>query len=174
MNDMALTDAGPRLFDVHSHWGTERGYPLRNEESRALQKMTFASEARYETEDDMAAYFRQNRVRAILDFGFTKVMAIEEASTYHDYAMATQRVYPDVIFGNWLQIDPRTGAAGAREMRRCIDQRAGFIGLCVSAAGMGYPASDPIYEPFYRLCLEARRPVLVLVFSIRFFTICSV
>ncbi|MEJ0071003.1 MAG: hypothetical protein WDO24_22260 [Pseudomonadota bacterium] len=51
-------------------------------------------------------------------------------------------------------------AAGAAELERCIAASPGFISICVSAAGMGYPASDPIYEPFYRVCLAARRPVL--------------
>ena len=39
----------------------------------------------------------------------------------------------------------------------------GFVGVCVSAPGMGYPASDPIYAPFYEASVEVDRPVLVLV-----------
>ena len=27
-----------KIFDVHSHWGTERSYPLRTAEALALQK----------------------------------------------------------------------------------------------------------------------------------------
>ncbi len=152
-----------RLVDLHSHWGTRRGYVLRTEEALAQQRKTWNSEPKYDTEEEMAAYFRANRVRAILDFGFTKSLPLDEVVPLHDYALAVQRQFPDVIHGNWLQIDPRTGARGAAELQRCIDAKAGFVSYCVSAAGMGYPANDPIYGPFYEVALGAQVPVLVLV-----------
>jgi predicted TIM-barrel fold metal-dependent hydrolase len=152
-----------RLLDMHSHWGTRRGYVLQTEEELARQKTTWNSEPSYDTEEEMADYLRRNGVRAILDFGFTKAMPLAQVREYHDYAIETQRRFPDAIFGNWLQIDPRTGAEGAAEMRRCIEASEGFIGCCVSGAGMGFPASDPIYDPFYELSVQTRRPVLVLV-----------
>ncbi|MGE0799437.1 MAG: amidohydrolase family protein [Lautropia sp.] len=152
-----------RILDVHSHWGTRRGYPLRDEASLKLQRHTFASDAQFHSEEEMAAYLRQNNVRTILDFGFTKSMSIDEVRPFHDYAIETQKTYPDAILGNWVQLDPRTGADGARELRRCIEASAGFIGCCVSAAGMGYPASHEIYKPFYDVCAEYERPALVLV-----------
>ncbi len=152
-----------RLFDLHSHWGTRRGYVLQTDEELARQKKTWNSEPRYDSEEEMAEYFRANGVRAILDFGFTKNLPLERVREYHDYAIETQRRFPDAIHGHWLQIDPRTGEAGVAEMRRCIQASGGFIGFCVSGAGMGYAASDEIYDPFYRLSVETRRPVLVLV-----------
>lgn len=155
--------AGIRIFDIHSHWGTERGYPLRDPLSLSLQRHTFASDARFETEAEMAAHFRANGVRTILDFGFTKNLPIAQAREYHDYAIETQKAHPDVIFGNWLQIDPRTGMEGVRELRRCIDASPGFISICVSPPGAGLAADDPAWAPFYNLCMEAKRPVLVLV-----------
>jgi predicted TIM-barrel fold metal-dependent hydrolase len=158
-----LTERRVRLFDLHSHWGTQRGYVLQTAEELARQHHTWGSTPRYDSEEEMAAYFRKNDVRAILDFGFTKHMALDELRPYHDYAIETQQRFADVIFGHWLQIDPRLGRSGADEMRRCIDASDGFIGYCVSAAGMGFPASDAIYDPFYELSQETRRPVLVLV-----------
>lgn len=152
-----------KLFDLHSHWGTRRGYVLRTEEALAQQRRTWNSDPKYVTEDEMAAYFRETGVRAILDFGFTKSLPIEEIRPLHDYAIETRGRHPDVIFGNWLQIDPRTGREGAAEFRRCIEASGGFVGICVSAAGMGFPASDPVYDPFYEVSLEAGLPVLVLV-----------
>jgi len=152
-----------RLFDLHSHWGTKRGYVLQSAEELAQQQRTWGSTPRYDTEEEMAAYFRSQGVRAILDFGFTKHMSLDEIAPFHDYALETQRRFPDAIYGHWLQIDPRLGRAGVAELRRCIDASDGFIGCCISAAGMGYPASDPIYDPFYELSLAAGRPVLVLV-----------
>jgi predicted TIM-barrel fold metal-dependent hydrolase len=151
------------IFDVHSHWGTERGYPLRTKEALALQKKNWNSETHYHTEEEMAAYLRKNNVRTILDFGFTKKLPIEEVIPYHDYAIETQKKYSDCIHGFWAQIDPRTGREGARELKRCIDASNGFVSYCVVGAGMGFPASDSVYAPFYETALEADLPVLVMV-----------
>jgi len=152
-----------KLFDVHSHWGTRRGYVLRTEEQLAQQRQVWNSDPKYATEDEMAAYLRTQGVRTILDFGFTKSLPIAEARAYHDYAIDVQATYPDAIFGNWLQIDPRTGREGVAEFERCAAASRGFIGVCVSAPGMGYAASDPIYDPFYKASIALKRPVLVLV-----------
>jgi predicted TIM-barrel fold metal-dependent hydrolase len=152
-----------RIFDVHSHWGTRRGYPLRGAEALALQKRTWNSEATYDTEEGMAEYFRANGVRTILDFGFTKSLPLAETRSYHDYAIDVQKTYADVIHGLWLQIDPRTGRDGAAELERCIKASSGFVSFCISGPGMGYPASDPVYAPFIEVASAAKRPVLVLV-----------
>ena len=152
-----------KLFDLHSHWGTRKAYVLRTEAELAQQRRTWNSDPKYVSEQEMADYLRSEGVRAILDLGFTKNMSVEEALPYHDYALGVQRDHPDAIFGLWLQIDPRSGNEGAAEFRRCMEASEGFVGVCISAPGMGYPASDPIYDPFYEASLEADRPVLVLV-----------
>ena len=152
-----------RLFDLHSHWGTERGYVLRSADALAQQKKTWNSTPRYDTEGEMATYLRANEVRTILDFGFTKSLPLEEVVPLHDYAIETQSRYSDCIFGSWLQIDPRLGEAGAAELERCIRASDGFVSLCVSASGTGYAASDPIYHRFYEVAQAHGRPVLVLV-----------
>lgn len=151
-----------KIIDVHSHWGTKRGYTLRTDEELAQQKKTWNSEPTYHTEDEMAAYFRASNVRAILDFGFTKFMPLAEAAPIHDYGFETQRAHPNEIIGHWIHLDPATGAAGVRELRRCIDQAPGFLGFAVSGSGSG-PASDPKWFPFYDLCIEAGMPVLIFV-----------
>lgn len=152
-----------KIIDLHSHWGTRRGYLLQTEEELAQQKRTWNSEPRYDTEEEMAAYFRKIGVRTILDLAFTKNLPLEKVREYHDYALQTQRRFPDAIFGNWLQIDPRTGESGAGEFRRCVAANAGFVGICISGSITGYAASDPVYAPFYRASIEEGCPVLVLV-----------
>ena len=151
-----------QIIDIHSHWGTRRGYPLRTAEELAQQKRTWNSEPTYHSEAEMAGYFRASSVRTILDFGFTKFIPLTEARDVHDYGFETQRNHPDVILGHWIHIDPHTGADGVRELRRCIDRAPGFIGFAVSGSGSG-PASDAAWEPFYDLCIEARIPALVFV-----------
>jgi uncharacterized protein len=151
-----------KLIDMHSHWGTRRGYTLRSPEELALQKATWNSEPKYHSEDEMAAYFRSTGVQVVLDFGFTKFIPLSEAREVFDYGFATQRAHPEQILGHWLHIDPHTGADGVRELRRCIDVAPGFLGFCINGSGSG-PATDPAWTPFYALCIEARVPVLVFV-----------
>jgi predicted TIM-barrel fold metal-dependent hydrolase len=150
------------IYDMHSHWGTRRGYTLRSAAELAQQKSTWNSEPRYYTEDEQADYFRQAGVRVILDFGFDKDLPLDEAEELHDYGCATQRAYPDVIIGNWLHIDPGNGPEGVRELRRCRDRTEAFLGLAV-AGGLSPPPSDPAWEPYYRLCVEAGIPALIFV-----------
>ena len=151
-----------KIIDIHSHWGTKRGYPLRTAEELAQQKKTWNSEPKYATEDEMADYFRASGVRAVLDLGYTKFVPLAEAKPVHDYAFATQRAHHDVIIGHWIHIDPHTGAEGVRELRRCIDDAPGFVGFAVSGSGSG-PASDPAWTPFYELCIEAGIAALIFV-----------
>ena len=151
-----------KMIDMHSHWGTKRGYTLRTEAELAQQKKTWNSEPQYATEDEMADYFRRSDVRTVLDFGFTKFVPLSEAKSVHDYGFETQRAHPDVILGHWIHIDPHTGAEGVRELRRCIDSAPGFIGFAVSGSGSG-PASDPAWKPFYELCIETKIPALIFV-----------
>lgn len=151
-----------KLIDIHSHWGTERGYTLRSAAELAQQQHTWNSQPKFHTEDEMAAYFRATGVQTILDFGFTKFIPLAEAREVHDYGFATERAHRDAILGHWIHIDPHTGAEGVRELRRCIDNAPGFIGFAVSGSGSG-PATHPAWGPFYDLCVEAKVPVLIFV-----------
>jgi predicted TIM-barrel fold metal-dependent hydrolase len=114
------------------------------------------------TEAEMADYFRASNVAAILDFGFSKFRPLEEMRALHDYAFATEAAHRDVIIGHWIHVDPGMGEAGVRELRRCIDKRIGFLGFAVSSS-LSPPSSDPAYDPYYKLCIEAGIPVLIFV-----------
>lgn len=151
-----------RLIDMHSHWRTKRGYPLQSEEEVAVQKHTWRSSATYVTEEEMAGDLRKAGVRAILDFGFSKFLPVEEVRELHDYAFWMQRTYPDVVIGNWFHFQPELGQPAVKEFRRCIDDGDGFVGLAASGSG-GVPASDAAYDPFYKLCIEAGVPALIFV-----------
>src|SRR5581483_2712111 len=90
-----------RIIDLHSHWGTRRGYPFQTPEELAQQRRVFRSDPSYVTEDEMAAHFRAAGVRTILDLGVRSV-SIAELRDLHDYALDVQRRFPDVVLGNWL------------------------------------------------------------------------
>jgi hypothetical protein len=153
---------GLKAIDVHSHWSTRRGYPLQTEAELAQQERTWRSTPEYRSEAEMAEDFRRARVRVILDFGYTKYLALDQVSEVHDYGFAVQEAHSDVIIGNWVHFQAELGAPALAEFRRCLDRAAGFVGLAVSGSG-GVPASDPAWEPFYRLCIEAKVPALIFV-----------
>jgi predicted TIM-barrel fold metal-dependent hydrolase len=150
-----------RLIDLHSHWSTRRGYVLQTEEELAQQQGTWHSQPRYRTESEMADDFRAAGVQVILDFGYTKFLPPEKAREINDYGFEVGRMHPDVIIGHWVHLQPELGKPALQEFRRCLD-KGGFVGLAVSGSG-GLPASDPAWEPFYKLCVEANVPALIFV-----------
>jgi predicted TIM-barrel fold metal-dependent hydrolase len=158
-----MSDWPARIFDVHSHWGTRRGYPFQTEEELAQQERVFRSRPRYVTEAEMAEHFRSLRVRTILDLGVRAPHPIEAVRELHDYAFAVQKEHADVIYGNWLHVDPRMGRAAVDELDRCLRRGNGFVGLAVPGAGFNVAANDPSYRPLYDLCIAARAPVLIMV-----------
>lgn len=152
-----------KIFDVHSHWGTRRGYPLQSEAELSKQRQTWNSEPRYHSEEEMADYFRSSGVRTILDFGFTKNLPLDKLKAIHDYGLEVQAKHSDVIHGLWLQINPNLGEAGPREFERVAQACNGFIGYMVSGPGYGTTANDPVFDPYYDLSEAQKRPVLVMV-----------
>ena len=154
-------DKVTKLFDCHSHWGTKRGYLFRTEAELAQQEKIWKTKATFWSEDEMADYFRRNNVRTILDLSFTKFLPIEEIRAHHDYAFDFQRKHPDVVFGHWLQFDPRRALEAIREFDRALRADAGFVGLCVNGQVLGIPPSDPCWDPLYQLAIEAGCPIPV-------------
>ncbi len=151
------------IIDMHSHWGTRRGYALQSAEELAQQEHVWRSSPTYVSEDEMADHFRKANVTPILDLGLRRELTLDAIRELHDYAMATQRAHPGAILGNWFHLDPRLGQDGVRELRRCVDESGGFVGLGIPGAGLNIAASDPRYAPYYKLCIEARVPVLIMV-----------
>jgi len=153
-----------RIFDCHSHWSTRRGYIFQTPEAQASQRRIWGTEPEFQTEDDLAATLRRNNVRAMMDLALTafEPMSIDQIRSFHDYTFEVQRRHSDVIFGHWLSFDPRIGLEGIREYERAVSANAGFIGLgVIGQARHRRPPSDPIWDPFYKLSIDANIPVLI-------------
>jgi uncharacterized protein len=150
-----------QLLDMHSHWATPKGYPLQTAAELEHQETVFRSKPRYRTEEEMAADLRAAGVRAILDFGYTKYAPIEKAREVHDYGFDFEQANRDIVLGHWIHGQPDK-EGGLTEFRRCLDKRGGFVGLGVNGSG-GPPASDPVWYPFYDLCIQANVPALIFV-----------
>ena len=153
------------LIDLHSRWGTERGFRGKwsNPEFIAAMKKFWNWNAEAMTEDEMVAYFRKNDARVILDTGkssfFTKETPVDELIEQHDYGFEFERAHRDVILGHWLHFNPMV-PEHLPEFRRCIDKKIGFLGI---GAGPFPSAGDPAWDPYYRLCAEANLPVMIFV-----------
>ena len=151
-----------RVFDCHSHWGTERGYIFRTPEQRAQQEKIWNTKPAFLSDEEMVAYFKKNNAKVILDLSFTKFLPIEQIRAEHDHAFAVQRQHPDAIFGHWLQFDPRRSLEAVREFDRALAADGGFVGLCVNGQVTGVPASDARWDPLYQLSIECNRPIMIL------------
>ncbi len=151
-----------RIFDVHSHWATPTAHIWRTEAEMARQELIWKTKGRHFTEDEMMNYMRSEQARVILDLSFVKFLPIEQIKHFHDYAFAMQRANPDVIFGHWIQLDPRRGKESLLEFRRALSANAGFVGLAVMGQNM-VPPNDPAWIPFYKLAIESKTPVMILV-----------
>lgn len=151
-----------RVFDCHSHWATKKAHIWRTEAELARQESIWRTKGRHYSEHEMMDYMRQYNVRVILDLAFVKLLPIEEIREYHDYTYKVARENRDVIFGHWLQFDPRRRDESLDEFRRSLDADGGFVGFGISGQGVGVPASDPLWFPFYELAIESNTPVMIM------------
>jgi uncharacterized protein len=153
-----------RLFDCHSHWSTRRGYVFQTDAELKNQERVWGTKATFQTEDEMIATFRKNNVRVMMDLATTVLypMDMDKIREDHDYTFEVQRKNPDAIFGHWLSFDPRLGKKAIKEYERAVAAKAGFIGFgIIGQAAHGHPASDPIWDPFYKTSIDANIPVLI-------------
>lgn len=153
-----------RLFDCHSHWSTRKGYVFQTEEELRNQERIWATKASFQTEDEMVATFRKNNVRVMMDLATTVLypMEMDLIRELHDYTFDVARRNRDVIFGHWLSLDPRLGNEAIKEYERAVAANAGFIGFgIIGQTPNGFPASDPIWDPFYKISIDAQIPVLI-------------
>jgi predicted TIM-barrel fold metal-dependent hydrolase len=152
-----------RYFDCHSHFSTRDGLHHRTPEDLANAERIFKRKRTFQTEEEMAGWFRSRNVRTILDIYKTWGMTDpEEIRRTNDYALKFTRANPDIVYGNWLAINPAMKDFWIAEFQRLNSSNAGFFGFCQSQNSLGYPPSDPVWDPFYKLSIDAGVPVLLM------------
>jgi uncharacterized protein len=152
-----------RYFDCHSHFSTQAGLHHRTQEEYENAQRVFKRKRTFETEEQMAETFRSRNVRTILDIYRTwRMTDLDEIRASNDYAASFARANPDIVYGNWLAINPAMKDFWIAEFRRLNDGKSGFFGFCQSQNSLGFPPSDPVWEPFYKLAIEANVPVLLM------------
>lgn len=159
-----MSTIAPRVFDFHSHWGTEQGWkgsPFDNAEAREGTRSYFKWDMEFVSEEEQAAQFRRANAKVMLDFAYTHKMDVGAVRDQHDYAFDYARKYPDVVLGNWITIDP-TRPGHAKELERCLSDGPGLIGMGLHPFSKAGLTDDPAWETCINLCIEANRPVLML------------
>jgi len=152
-----------RYFDCHSHYSTRLGMHQGSPEELANAERVFKRKRTFETEEEMAAGFRARNVRAIFDiYRGWRSTDEGEIRAQNDYIMSFARENPDVVYGNWLAINPHMKTFWMKEFERLATSGTGFYGFCQSQNPLRLPASDPIWEPFYELSIEAGAPTLLM------------
>lgn len=160
-----MTASAPALLDVHSHWGTERGWrgsPFTTPEARAAVRSYFKWDLDFVSEQEQADRFRRDNVRVMLDLAYTHTMDVGAVREQHDYAFDHARQHPDVVLGNWIGIDP-TRPGHLEEFERCLADGPGLNGLALHPFSAAGTPDQPAWEKCLDLCVEANRPVLMLV-----------
>jgi uncharacterized protein len=155
----------PRLIDFHSHWGTEQGWkgsPFETPEAREAVRDYFKWDMTFVSEEEQAAQFRQANTKVMLDLAYTYKMDVGAMRDQHDYAFDYARKYPDVVLGNWIGIDP-TRPDHVKELERCLSDGPGLVGMGLHPFSAAGTPDQPAWENCLNLCIEANRPVLMLV-----------
>lgn len=152
-----------RYFDCHSHFSTKAGLHHATQEDYENAQRIFKRKREFQTEDEMAQEFRSRNVRTILDIYKTARMSDpDEIRQVNDYAADFARNNRDIVYGNWLAIDPLLKDFWIKEFERLSSGDAGFVGFAMSQNPGGLPPSDPVWDPFYKLSIDAGTPFLIM------------
>ena len=160
-----MNTSPPRLIDFHSHWGTEQGWkgsPYQTPEAREAVRKYFKWDMSFVSEQEQAARLRRANAKVMLDLAYTYTMDVGAVRDQHDYAFDYARNHPDVVLGNWIGIDP-TRPGHVKEFERCLSEGPGLVGLSVHPFSAAGTPDQPGWEECLNMCIEANRPILMLV-----------
>ncbi|MFI5898275.1 amidohydrolase family protein [Actinoplanes sp. NPDC051513] len=146
-------------IDVHTH--AEVGRDGRTSLSSTLLA---ASEAyfkahghRQPTVDEMAAYYRERRMAAVV-FTVDAAFATGHPPIPNEEVAASCAEHPDVLIP-FASIDPHRGRAGVREARRLVEEH-GVRGFKFHPSLQGFSPDDRMAYPLYEAIEELGVPAL--------------
>ena len=151
-----------KIIDVHSHWGTKRGYPLQTPAEREQQKVPGI---RRSITIPKPRWRSISATPACRPFS---ISAFRNSCRWMRPARCTimlSRPKPRIAtsFSGTGSISIRVPARRACANCAAASISASAFSATASQHRLSPPASDPLYVPFYKLCIEARIPVLIFV-----------
>ncbi len=152
---MPLTSANIDAIDVHVHaWEASKteGDPMMEQAGRYFGDVQPPA-----TLDDMATYYRERRMAAV-------VFAVDvkdghDVHASNDEVIAFAERNDDVIIP-FASVDPTRGAPGVAEAQRLI--ATGKVrGFKLHPQIQAFYANDPAIYPFYEVVAAAKLPIIV-------------
>src|SRR4029078_2917114 len=96
-----------RYFDCHSHFSTKAGLHHKTMEEYENAQRIFRRKREFEAEEQMAETLRSRNVRSNIDIYKTWRMDNEDdIRATNDYAADFARKNRDIVYGNWIAINP--------------------------------------------------------------------
>lgn len=145
-------------IDVHTHAETDGcGHYSLPEQLRAGAEQYFGAESGPPTLDEMAAYYRERRMAAVVFTVDAESALGHRRLSNEDIATFAGR-HPDVLipFGS---IDPRKGQAGVREARRLVAEY-GLRGFKFHPSLQEFDPNDRAAYPLYEAIMDLGVPAL--------------
>jgi len=147
-----------RAIDVHVHVEVDAsGHTALPNELMAASAAYFKAEDRTPTIDQIADYYRERRVGAV-------VFTVDAEANLRHHAISNEEVaegaarHSDVLVA-FASIDPAKGIAGARAARRLVESHD-VRGFKFHPSLQGFDPSDPIAYPLYQAIEELGVPAM--------------
>jgi predicted TIM-barrel fold metal-dependent hydrolase len=147
-----------RAIDVHTHAQVSRSGPVdpRTDELLSAAAAYFRAEDRRPTAEDVAAYYRERNMAAVI-FPVDSAAGTGEEPVPNDEILEVAAAHDDVLIP-FVSIDPHRGRAGVREARRLI--AAGARGFKFHPNLQAFFPNDRLAYELYAVIAEAGLPAL--------------
>jgi predicted TIM-barrel fold metal-dependent hydrolase len=147
-----------RAIDVHTHAQVSRSGPVdpRTDELLSAAASYFRAEDRRPTAEDVAAYYRERQMAAVI-FPVDSAAGTGEEPVPNDEILEVAAAHDDVLIP-FVSIDPHRGRLGVREARRLI--AAGARGFKFHPNMQAFFPNDRMAYELYAVIAEARLPAL--------------
>ena len=148
-----------RAIDVHTHAevGADGHDPMPPHLRAAAQRYFRSQEQGLPTAEDVAAYYRERQIAAVV-FTVDYESASGRPPVANEEVAAAAAAHPDVLIP-FASIDPARGRAGAREVRRLVDEH-GIRGFKFHPNLQAFFPNDRDAYPIYEAIAEAGVPAL--------------
>jgi len=148
-----------RAIDVHTHAevGADGHDPMPPHLRAAAQRYFRSQEQGLPTAEDVAAYYRERQMAAVV-FTVDYESVSGRPPVANEEVAAAAAAHPDVLIP-FASIDPARGRAGAREVRRLVDEH-GIRGFKFHPNLQAFFPNDRDAYPIYEAIAEAGVPAL--------------
>lgn len=145
-------------IDVHTHAEvSDDGHPSLSEELEAGKVAYFGADASPPTIDEMAAYYRERRIAAVV-FTVDAETATGHPPIPNEHVAETCARHDDILIP-FASLDPHRGASAVRDARRLVEDH-GVRGFKFHPSLQAFWPSDRLAYPLYETIEQLQVPAL--------------